>query len=97
MWEYRIIKEGGQYTVREFIQTEEIGDGWTEDEVSPYGESRDEMRQMFTYYLEAVTKPILVVEGDKIIGEEKPLTVLEPHERTRKNKKTTTTGKRKAR
>jgi hypothetical protein len=80
MWEYRIIKENDQYTVREFIQTEEIGDGWTEDEVSPFGESRDEMRRMFTYYLEAVTKPIIVIENNEVVGEEEPLATLEQDE-----------------
>ena len=77
MWEYRIIKQKGAYTIKEYY---DIG-AWTEDEVSPYGETRDEFRQSMTHYLEAVHKPVLLVEGDAIVGEELPITELNNDER----------------
>jgi hypothetical protein len=72
MWNYRIIKEKGVYSIREVIHLEE-GEGWTEDEVSPYGESRDEFRESMTNYLEAVHKPVFLIEDDAIVGEEPPI------------------------
>jgi hypothetical protein len=79
-WNYRIIKQKGVYSIREVIYLEE-GEGWTEDEVSPYGETRDEFRESMTNYLEAVHKPVLIVEGDAIVGEELPITELNNDER----------------
>jgi hypothetical protein len=75
-WNYRIIKQKGVYSIREVVYLKE-GEGWTEDEVSPYGESRDEFRESMKHYLEAVHKPVLVVEDDAIVGEEAPITELE--------------------
>lgn len=69
-WNYQIIKQDGQYTVHEVID----GDSWTVDEVSPYGETRNEMREAFSNFIyDCITRPILIVEGDKIVGEEGPL------------------------
>jgi hypothetical protein len=76
-WEYRIIKDKGGYTVREYIVLDKDSDSWTVDEVSPYGETRDELRQSFSLYLQAVHRPVIVTDGDDIVGEEPPIVELD--------------------
>lgn len=82
MWNYQIVKnELGIYSVREVVNWKKKKKGWTEDEVSPYGESRDEMRECITMYINDISKlPILVVDGDRVVGEEPPLSELSPDE-----------------
>lgn len=54
---------------------------WTEDPVYPQGETRDELRvDMTRFIMDAVERPILVVEGDEIVGEEEPITTLSEKE-----------------
>lgn len=75
MWHYQIIKQHGVYQVHEVINDEEIG--WTTDEVSPYGETRDELRQSFTAFINDILHyPVLVVEDDVVVGEEEPISEL---------------------
>lgn len=79
MWNYQIVKEAGVYSVREVFRVR--GMSWTECDVSPLGDSRDEMRKCITMYINDISKlPILIVEGDKVVGEEPPLTDLSPEE-----------------
>jgi hypothetical protein len=86
MWTYRIIKEKDKlgdwyYSVREVIGKK----SWTIDEVAPYGGTRDEMRKCVTDYINDISNlPILIVEEDKIIGREAPLSKLLKSETIRK-------------
>ena len=75
MWDYQIVKnELGIYTVREVVNFKKKEKSWTVDEISPWGESRDEIRKCITMYINDISKlPILIVEGDKVVGEEPPL------------------------
>ena len=74
-WAYRVVKENDLYTIREVIVSDDTGLLWTVDEVAPFGETRDELRQSITMYIEdLVNNPVLVVKGDEVIGEEPPLT-----------------------
>lgn len=73
MWNYQIVKEMGEYTIREVVYMDE-SKLWTKDEVSPNGESRNEMRHSIEMYVKDILKlPVLIVEEDKVIGEEPPL------------------------
>ena len=74
-WAYRVVKENDLYTIREVIVSDDTGLLWTVDEVAPFGETRDELRQSITMYIEdLVNNPVLVVKDDEVIGEEPPLT-----------------------
>jgi hypothetical protein len=79
-WAYRVVKENDLYTIREVIVpddtvADDTGLLWTVDEVAPFGETRDELRQSVTMYIEdIVNNPVLVVKDDEVIGEEPPLT-----------------------
>jgi hypothetical protein len=76
-WEYRIVKElDGDYSVREVFNEH----SWTVDGVSPFGSTRDEMRQSFTNYIEALHKPILVVNDGVVVDREEPLVKLSEKE-----------------
>jgi hypothetical protein len=74
-WAYRVVKENDLYTIRELIVSDDTGLLWTVDEVAPFGETRDELRQSITMYIEdLVNNPVLVVKDDEVVGEEPPLT-----------------------
>ena len=74
-WAYRVVKENDLYTIREVIVSDDTGLLWTVDEVAPFGETRDELRQSITMYIEdLVNNPVLVVKDDEVVGEEPPLT-----------------------
>ena len=81
MWKYQIVKnEIGIYSVREVVKIKGKK-AVTEDEIAPWGESRDEMRASITQYLnDIMNSKILVIDEDGIIGDEAPLTKLSPDE-----------------
>jgi len=81
-WNYQIVKDKHGYSIREVINERKKPVSWTVDEVSPSGDTRDELRKCITMYINDITsRPILIIEGGKVIGKEPPLTEL-LHEET---------------
>jgi len=80
-WNYRIIKKEFPEHNKNAYQIHEVyyGDdgkieGWTEDPISPYGDTPEELREDIRYQLNAFRKPILKEnkEGKLILDEEEP-------------------------
>ena len=70
-WNYRVVKESGVYTVREVFYDEQSQPvAYTTCEISPAGNDREEFLASWAHYQEAMSKPVLVAENEKIVGRE---------------------------
>lgn len=69
-WNFRVIKEGGEYSIRDVFYNKE-GEiiGWGGDCEKAIGDTLEELKQAVSYYMPALVKPVVEVEGDELIGE----------------------------
>lgn len=64
-WNHRVFSDGltpPSYVIREVFYEEGKVIGCTENPVSPYGESLDELREDLKWFLEATNSPVLTME-----------------------------------
>ena len=76
MWNYRLIRRVDEkeiYITEVYYDKLYMPDGW----INPndlgnfiYGETREEIVQQVNMLKQALTKPIIIVDGDKILREE---------------------------
>jgi hypothetical protein len=76
VWNHRVIRheENGEvwYAIHECFYEKPDDDSnlsWTENEIAPIGETVDELRETLERMLKALDKPILTIQGDKLIHE----------------------------
>lgn len=76
-WNHRVIKKeltsptGEKETCFEIHEVYYDGDGnpdaYTENAVSPFGESLEELRQEMKMFMDCLDKPVLMHNGDKLV------------------------------
>jgi len=68
-WNYRVLKktldEGEVYEIHEVYYKGNAIHMWSEDPISPYGESLEELKKDLQYQLEALELPILEVRANE--------------------------------
>lgn len=60
-WNYRVVEKSGSFSVHEAFYDDgvETPHSITENEMSPYGETLEELKEDLEHYLEAFEKPVL--------------------------------------
>jgi len=75
-WNYRLFAEKCPndewfFSMKEaYYNKEGVVDSWTEAEVSPHGDTLNDFWETVTMYQAGMDKDVVIIEGDKVIGEE---------------------------
>ena len=72
-WDYRVVKEKDEYTIREVFYDGETPHSWVDGYSYPAGETGDEIIRDMDHFDEALSRPVVVVDGDQLIGTEPEL------------------------
>lgn len=68
-WDYRVVKDTTGYSIREvYYDHAGVPEMWTENEVSPSGETLEEFEEDMDHYINAQQQPVLYVHGDKLFA-----------------------------
>jgi hypothetical protein len=66
-WEYRRIRTGAVVAIYEVHTMDDGSRGWAEEPAAPLGDDADELRRDYDLMRLAFDKPVLAIDGDRLV------------------------------